>query len=378
MKKALLISEASVYKNSKGEITARGGGEISFHNIAKSLAAIGIQPTVFAIQEFKDQSPEEIIEGVAYKRFPVSSKTSFKVMNYLKQALKESKNHDFIFLNQFTPHLLLPWLKNKISIAVIHDVYQNSGKFFWIKQYGILNGTLGNIIEKIQLYFDKKYAKKIMTVSDISAKKTISILGEESAKKITINQFPINKNNFTSSSKKEDFLLFAGRFSKYKHPEDVLHVIKKVKSIYPQYKAVFITPRSEKNTVKIFKKQQAKLGLTDTDVVMKYDCDNAETKELFSKAKILIHPSHTEGQGIVLLEALASKTPVVAYNLPVYEPTLINDKNSLLSELGNKEQLANSALKILNNYEHFQNNCHISLHNFSEENFLDTLKKLCS
>lgn len=378
MKKALLISESSIYKNHKGELVAKGGGEMCVHNIAKFLLKIDIQPTVFAIQEFEDQAKEEIIDNVLYKRIKVSSKTSFKIIGYLKQAIKESKNYDFIFLNQFTPHLILPWIKDTKNIAIIHDVYQPLGNFFWIKQYGFFNGLMGNLIEKIQLYFDKKYAKKIMTVSDFSEEKIISILGERTARKITKNPFSINPNSYTSINQKEDFILFVGRFIKYKHPEHVLFALKKIKQTFPNYKAIFVIPRTEKNELKLFKEYQNHLRLTDNDIILKHNCNNEETKTLFSKAKILIHPSFVEGQGIVLLEALASKTPVVAYNLPPYKNILINGKNSLLADIWNTEQLATSCIEILNNYGYFQNNCHITLHNFSEEKFLNKMKELCS
>ena len=81
------------------------------HNLAKSLVKIGISATVLAIREFKDQAEEEKIAGVIYKRMPIQSKSSFKLFGYLKRAIKLSKEYDFIVVNQFTPHLILPWVK---------------------------------------------------------------------------------------------------------------------------------------------------------------------------------------------------------------------------------------------------------------------------
>jgi len=52
-------------------------------------------------------------------------------------------------------------------------------------------------------------------------------------------------------------------------------------------------------------------------------------KNLFAKAKIFVQPSYVEGQGIVVLEALASKAPVVAYDLPAYKGMLVNGENCI-------------------------------------------------
>lgn len=375
MKKALLVSEASVYKNSNNKLIARGGGEMCFHNIAKSLLKIGIEPTVLAIQEFEDQAEEEVIEGVLYKRIGVSSKTSLKMWKYLKIAVKESKNYDYVFLNQFTPHLILPWIKCK-KIGVIHDVYKVLGKRFWFKQYGFLKGLIGTVVENFQLYFDKKYADKIMTVSDFSEEKILSILGDRVARKIVKNPYPIKLYEFNEALEKGNFILFVGRFIEYKHPENVLYVLKKVKAMYPDFKAVFVVPRFEKNVMRNFKKCIKKLGLNGMDIIYKHDCESDEINNLFLRAKIFVQPSYVEGQGIVGLEALAAKTPVVAYDLPAYKGILIDGQNSLLVKKGDKEQLAEACLKILNNYQYYQDNCYSVLKNFSEERFVEGMREI--
>lgn len=375
MKKALLVSEASVYKNNNGKLIARGGGEMCFHNIAKSLLKIGIEPTVLAIREFKDQAEEEVIEGVLYKRVGVSSKTSLKMLKYLKIAVKESKNYDYVFLNQFTPHLILPWIKCK-KIGVIHDVYKVLGRSFWFKQYGLFKGLIGTVVENFQLYFDKKYADKIMTVSDFSEEKILSMLGDRVARKIVKNPYPIKLFVVDGDIKKGDFILFVGRFIGYKNPEHVLYVLKKIKTVYPNFKAVFVIPRFEKKVLMKFKAYIKELGLNGMDIIYEYNCDDDDLKNLFLNAKLFVQPSLIEGQGIVALEALVTKTPVVAYDLPAYKGMLINGENSILVKKGDKEALAEACLKVLKSYKYYQDNCYSVLKNFSEEKFLERLKEI--
>ncbi len=375
-KKALLVSESSVYKDDGDNLVARGGGAVCFHNIAKTLVSLGIEPTVFSIREFKEQKVDEIIDGVLYRRMDVKSRSSFKLVKYLKKALKDSRDYDFVFLNQFSPHLILPWLKKKHSVAVIHDVYKNNESVFWFRQFGLFTGFFGRFVERLQLRFDKKYASKIMTVSNGSAEKILGVLGESVEEKIVINPYPIDSDDYISDMEKENFILFVGRFIGYKHPEHVLKAIKKIKEKYPDYKAVFVVPREYKKIKSLFDQCKKDLGLSSEDVICKECCTADELKQLLAKAKVLVQPSYVEGQGIIILEALASGTPVVAYDLEAYDGMLLDGKNSLLVEKGDVDGFADSCIKLLENYQEYRNNCHISLNDFSREGFVNSMKEL--
>jgi len=376
MKKAFLISESSIYKMADGKLMARGGGEVCFHNIARALLAIGIKPVVLAIREFEGQELEEEIDGVVYKRLPVPSRSSWKIVKYLRAAIRESKGYDYVFLNQFTPHLLLPWLSGR-KVAVVHDVYQVNARTFWVKQYGFWRGGVGTLVEKLQLKFDLKYADKIMTVSDFSAEKIVSFLGERVARKIVKNPYPVGVGGFAADVVKENFMLFVGRFVNYKNPEDVLPALKKVRFKYENFKAVFVISRFEKGVLRRFRSLQRKLKLSDDEVILKFDCDSQEVRELFARAKVFVQPSSVEGQGIVVLEALASGTPVIAYKLFAYKGMLVSGSNSILVTEGDKEGFADACLEVLDNYADYQRNCRKYLGDFSNEDFQQTIKTIC-
>lgn len=343
-KNALLISESSVYTNKEGEMICHGGGEVYIHNLAKSLVKNGVSPTVFAIMEFEDHVSEEEIDGVLYKRWPIYSRSSFKLFGYLKRAIALSKEYDSVFFNQFIPHLILPWVKSK-KIAIVHDVYGNLK--FWFREYGFFRGTIGWIVEKFQIRFDGKYADTIFTVSESSKGKIVEKLGEKIIEKIEIFSNSVDFDEYKSDEKKENYLLFVGRFVGYKHPEHVLYVLKKVKEFYPDFKAVFVVSRAEKKVFKLFKETQKKLGIRHEDIIIKENCSDSEMKNIYAKAKILVQPSYNEGQGIVVLEALASGTPVLSYDLDAYKGMLVNGKNSILIEKGDISKMVFRSLELL-------------------------------
>lgn len=367
-KKALLISESSVYLDNKGSFIARGGGAACFHNIGKSLVDLGFDVDCYGIREFDEQRESDFIDGVRYERRMVSSRSSLKLIRYLIRAWLKSRDYDYVVVNQFLPHLLLPFIRNKLKIAVVHDVYKDK-KGFWRRQFGFFTGMVGWVTEFLQLRFDKWFADKIMTVSEASASKIVGAVGKRVRKKIFINPYPIDPNEYYGDLEKEDFMLFVGRFVSYKHPEHVLYVIKQVRNLYPDFKAVFVVSRNFVETRRKFEAEMKSLGLSGDAVECVEFCPARKLKQLFGKAKVFVQPSYMEGQGIVVLEALASGTPVVAYDLPAYNGMLREGENCELVERGDRRALAMACVKVLKNYSEYHERCGVTLRDFSVESF---------
>lgn len=74
------------------------------------------------------------------------------------------------------------------------------------------------------------------------------------------------------------------------------------------------------------------------------------TSHLYKKmneASLFVLPSRFEGFGMVIIEAMASRLPVIAFNCPIGPSTIINDTNGILVENGNVEQLSNEIAKLV-------------------------------
>lgn len=373
-KRALIISESTVYVDKNGDFVSRGGGEAYIHTLATSLVSLGVETEVFGIREYADQSREETIDGVLYKRFPVYSRSSFKLFLYLRSAISEAIEFDFVFLSQFTPHLILPFLHQK-KIAIIYDIYCENSISFWMKNYGFFRGVIGIIVERLQLFFDGRYADTIFTISQSSKKKIIHLIGTTSEKKIVVSPSPIDTHMYIADQPKGYYLLYVGRFVDYKNPSHVLYVLKNVLNVYPDFKAIFVVPRAEKDCMDEFYRLVHEMRIGE-HVEVKKSVSTEELRRLYASAKVLVQPSYVEGQGIVVLESLASGTPVVAYNLEAYQGMLLDGDNSVLVEKGNMEALADGCLNILTNYASFQKHCKVTLEEFSPGMFRDRLEKL--
>jgi glycosyltransferase involved in cell wall biosynthesis len=84
-------------------------------------------------------------------------------------------------------------------------------------------------------------------------------------------------------------------------------------------------------------------NLEDT-VKLLGNIDEQEKLELLARAEALIHLGYPEGFGIVVIEALATGTPVIAYNLPPISEIIRNHVHGLLVEKDNVAQLARSIM----------------------------------
>ncbi|MEA3342598.1 MAG: glycosyltransferase family 4 protein [archaeon] len=67
----------------------------------------------------------------------------------------------------------------------------------------------------------------------------------------------------------------------------------------------------------------------------------------YSSAKLFLHPSYRESEGLTILEAMACKVPIVARNLCVYSTYLFEGKNAVLC--ANKDDFVSSIQELLRN-----------------------------
>jgi glycogen(starch) synthase len=78
----------------------------------------------------------------------------------------------------------------------------------------------------------------------------------------------------------------------------------------------------------------------------------AEKSEFFRSARCLVLPSKSESFGMVILEAWAHATPVVAWDLPVFRSIVDHGKTGILADsTGGPRALAESILQILRDTE---------------------------
>jgi glycosyltransferase involved in cell wall biosynthesis len=73
-----------------------------------------------------------------------------------------------------------------------------------------------------------------------------------------------------------------------------------------------------------------------------------DVAKVLASSDIYVHPSKVEAAPLAVLEAMASKLPIVAFDLPYYKGYLINGVNAILLPLNNVNLLAEALYTLLN------------------------------
>lgn len=112
---------------------------------------------------------------------------------------------------------------------------------------------------------------------------------------------------------KDITLLFCGRMVTQKGVDDFLTVCRDLHAKVEGFNAVMIGAGPELDRLRSY------VAKHHLPVKLLGYVDDATKFDLLSRARLFVFPSIEEGWGIVIAEALAVGTPVIAYHLPVYD-----------------------------------------------------------
>ncbi|MFV9568433.1 glycogen synthase [Thermoanaerobacter mathranii] len=140
------------------------------------------------------------------------------------------------------------------------------------------------------------------------------------------------------------YILFVGRISRQK---GITHLIDAVKYLPKDIKVVLCA--SSPDTQEVLEEVEQKVKLYDNIIWINKMVEKEEIIELYSNAEVFACPSIYEPFGIINLEAMACKTPVVASATGGIKEVVVHEETGFLVEPGNSEELAKYINILLNN-----------------------------
>ena len=139
---------------------------------------------------------------------------------------------------------------------------------------------------------------------------------------------------------------FLARLSPSKGIFDLIEIWKKVTEINPQMTLAILGGGGNKETVIHLHKQITKAKL-EKNVFLLGFLENDEAFSIIKNSKVFLFPSHEEGFGIAIAEAMACKVAVVAWDLPVYKE--IFENKIIQVKKGDTTRFAKSVAELLEN-----------------------------
>lgn len=248
-------------------------------------------------------------------------------LNYLLRTIKafsclQQKNIDIIysgsdFFPDVVPSFLYKLLHQKTKwVQCVFHIYPH-----WQERPG---NKIKNFIAQYLQKFSFLLIQKADLVININ-KKTKNHLAKTGINrdKIFINypgiDFDYLKKIRPSFKTKKYQGSFLGRLTSSKGIFDLIKIWKLVTLKFPDYKLAIIGGGNPKIRRKL-EEEINKAGLKNQINVLGF-LENNDSFSIIKKSDFFIFPSHEEGFGIAIAEAMACGVPVIAWNLPIYNET---------------------------------------------------------
>jgi len=175
------------------------------------------------------------------------------------------------------------------------------------------------------------------------------------------------KNKTKLGLKNEFVIMTIARLEKVKGIE---YLIKAVKSLSIDYKLLIIGDGSERASLENLSKQ---LGLKK-NIQFLGQTENNKIPEYLSTADCFVLPSISEGFGIVILEAMAAKVPVIGTKTGGMLDLIENEKTGILVDTKKPEQIKQAIVAIhskLNFFKQLTEEAFLSLKRFNWDNITE-------
>ena len=144
------------------------------------------------------------------------------------------------------------------------------------------------------------------------------------------------------------FILFVGRFSKSKGIETLINAINIIKNEIKSRETILVIMGVDFGYEDEMFSLIKKFDLSDQIIVIK-NPPRENVISAYGESEFLVLPSQWELSPLVPLESFAFKKPVISTNSHGIPFTVQNNKNGILVEPENPEELSNAIIKLLDN-----------------------------
>jgi glycosyltransferase involved in cell wall biosynthesis len=312
-----------------------GGAERTISEVCLRLAKKGHIITLVT-GGWKNCLPVEYFNGIEIHRF------GRNVGPHLSLPVFIFKNKYDIVVNDlghavpwFSPVLLV-----RHNIAFFRHLHARSLP-------GQVRPVIANAIKALEKCYFILYHDTVFVTESKTSKNDLLNLGIKE-NEIVLNPPGVDMNLFHPSAKTSyPSMVYFGGMRRYKRPQEIIYLLKSLLAMFHDIKLYIVGagPEEEnlKNLTSAFNLQN--------HVIFKGRITNEELSDIVSKSWLNIHTSVTEGWGYSILEASASGTPTVAYDVPGVRDAVEDGNNGLKVKDGDRKALLEAAYSILSDPE---------------------------
>ncbi|MGH9912854.1 MAG: glycosyltransferase family 4 protein [Nitrososphaeraceae archaeon] len=309
-----------------------GGAEVLTHEISTRLIKKYRHDITLFTSKFNGASRHEYIDGVHVIR----EGGRYTVYEKAKAYYKGNRDSYELIIDEINvkPFLTPKYVKKeKPILALIHQI--SPEQFIYELPFPL--SILG------RYYLERKwlsYYKDIPTVT--VSRSTMAELEKIGIQNIFLVPEGLGISPLTALAVKETVptIVFIGRLKKHKLPHHAIQAFMLIKNEIPAAKLWVIGDG-------YMRKQLEGLGAKDTKFYG--HIDNTQKYEFLRRAHLVLMPGIREGWGLVVTEANAMGTPVVAYDIPGLRDSVRDGSSGILVKENTPIGLASSAISLLRN-----------------------------
>jgi glycosyltransferase involved in cell wall biosynthesis len=268
-----------------------------------------------------------------------------RVPEFLKEARKtlmKLQMLDILHFNNHFPNLLPYFLPIKVpQVCTIHNLENLKCVSNFISRVSlpIFQDFLETNSPCTLIHTPSKYTAKQVATRRFFARRRIIVIpcGIDLSKYLAVRKRP-----------EPGTFLMIGRLEPRKHYDHAILAAKLARKYRKDLKLYIVGDGPLRPLL------EQKIGTENLENTVKLlgNVDEQEKLELLASAEALIHLGYPEGFGIVIIEALATGTPVITYDLPPINEIIRNHIHGMLIEKDNVMQLARSIIDFnINNYK---------------------------
>ena len=297
------------------------GGEVHTFHVARNLVKMGHEVTVlchktssYSSESHNSLKDEDVIDGIKIIRLKkayrygatiASLPALFETYSQLKRMIR---NGDVDVVNGVLYRPLFPvFLAAKNQVPCIATIHLTGFKEWRVYEAGKIGAfalwIMGNLA--MRLPYDK-----IITVSETLRDELLVYYPQEKIE-IVYNGVDLDHIDLVDSGEKNrSQLMYVGSLNKRKNILDAVKAVELARKRIKDLELVIVSGGGEyEDTINEISKK---------DGFVKYykKATNEEKFRLLKESSLLIHPSSKEGFPIVTIEALACRTPFIAYDIP--------------------------------------------------------------
>ena len=326
-----------------------GGVGVVAENLAKEMAKRGHEVLVFTTSRTRRYSFEER-EGIKIYRYGADFKIAEAYMSFGLLFCPLRHEVDIVHAHMGNaPAPIGAWIYSKWKKKPLIVTY-----------HGDQQASYGTFLRRCSLkVYNKLFANNILRSSDLIISPSEPFINESTflgsfRDRIKVIPNGVNKNEVTISKTKEDcrseldishdkvVFLFVGALSKYKGPDVLLKSINMVTKKNKDVTLIYIGDGQMRYELESLSK---KFGLNEIVKFVGF-VDEQKKFEYFKAADVFVLPStlNTEVFPIVLLEASASKLPMVVSDLNTFKCIIQDGVNGIVTKKNDFNDLASALL----------------------------------